>query len=102
MPNGGYPIYFMAVLPESGFAIQAYGKNVQLVRLLSRDSGIDEPETKSAERLGEFSTDQICALLYHLRYWGGAHAFTEGKRRETFDYELIGPRYHSTGCIYDY
>lgn len=102
MPNGGYPISFLAPVGDAGLALLVHGRQMQLVQITDAVDEHSGNATKRSELLGEFSTDQICALLFHLQYWGGGSRQRNGREVKTFDDHVIGARYRVAGCLYDY
>jgi len=102
MPNGGYPISFLAPVGDAGLALLVHGRHVQLVQITEAVDEDNDAPTRRSEVIGEFSTDQICALLHHLQYWGGGSRQRNGREVKTFDDQVIGARYRVAGCHYDY
>jgi hypothetical protein len=90
MPNGGYPLHFLAVLRGTGLALRSNGRHLELVKSVRPASG---EEKAQLEVVGEFSRDQMSALVYHLTYWGGV--LGAGK-------PLGLPQFKAAGCVYDY
>jgi hypothetical protein len=90
MPNGGYPKHLLVVLPKSDLALRSDGFKVEVVRRSSPKNGESRP---SLESIGAFSSEQIGALVYHLKYWRGS---VEAVRTSRFPY------FTTPGCFYDY
>jgi len=96
MPNGGYPMHFLARVGGTEFAIHAQGANVELVRDLSRADETAVADRPRWEKVGNLTERQITGLLYHLRYWGG------GKSGSMFNGRQVSPQYGAVSCEYDY
>jgi|FLOH01.1.fsa_nt_gi hypothetical protein len=95
MPNGGYPMHYLMSLAGTDLVIHANASQVYLKRRLEPRVLPSGRTVPSFETLGEFSVNQLSALLYHLKYWGKN---SEGK----FNNVRIQPQYNSAGCLYDY
>ena len=96
MPNGGYPMHFLARVGGTEYAIHAQGANVELVRDLSETIKTTEAHRPHWEKVGNLTERQITGLLYHLRYWGG------DKSGAMFNGRQVAPQYGSGSCEYDY
>lgn len=95
MPNGGYPRQFMARIDGTDLVLHAIGSAVHLRRQVSPTEGTGG-STRTYEDVGSLTAQQVCALLYHLRYWGTSQDGT------TFDGYRIEPQFRSADCAYDY
>jgi hypothetical protein len=102
MPNGGYPLHLITRIPGSDLALFLRGSAMQLVRL-QKTSAEGTRRTVQVEEVGQFTSGQITALLFHLQYWGGGTDTNEhGRPRGTFNGQRVSPQFQSTDCVYDY
>ncbi len=102
MPNGGYPLLLMTRIPGSDLALSLKGSAMHLVRL-QETSAEDSRTTVRVEEVGQFATDQMTALLFHLQYWGGGTDTNDhGRPGGTFNGQRVSPQFQSADCVYDY
>lgn len=103
MPNGGYPINFMAPIGDLQLCLIAHGSHVRLVELLETSPSQGTGVRHKLRVMGELTTSQTCALTYHLLYWGGSlESLSSDMPTPTFMGETLEPKFRTAGCIYDY
>lgn len=103
MPNGGYPINFMAPIGDTGFALIAHGSDVRLVQRFDQAPEKGTELRPKFHSIGDLMPNQIRALLYHLQYWGGgSDGHGSSATNSTFLGEVVEPKFRTAGCIYDY
>lgn len=99
MPNGGYPLHFLAPIPGTDLALHAGGTDVELLQYTPAEPGSTARPRPAS--LGSLSREQIGALTHHLLYWSGP--LTADLRAALSGGRLpIRPQFHARGCLYDY
>lgn len=99
MPNGGYPMQLLTPIEGTDLALHIRATQVSLWQQVPSPNDTDSRPTFVP--VAELTTDQAGALAYHLLYWSGSvnHELLAGLRGGQLP---IRPRFHSTGCRYDY
>ena len=95
MPNGGYPMHFLAPLPDTDLGIHAKATSVRFVQ---RSTAGQPP---SWTGVGSLTSEQVGALTYHLLYWStGMNSAALAALRDRL--QGVKPALQSRDFLYDY